>query len=136
MARHDVDHTKLTQQQRQELETLGRLRTSQDEEYSNVHGYLLEDWLIYQDTPSALRIRREAASGSKRYAQGQLVAVRPAGARSFLLGEVRWVVAAANGELRAGVRTPGLARTSRRGGAARARAAGRLARIPRRRGSV
>ena len=103
-ARKTVDHTKLTQTQRMELETLGRLRTAPDEEYSNVHGYLLEDWLLEEDTPQELRLRRPASRAGKRYAHGQLVAVRPADGKAFHLGQVRWLLCAADGELRAGVK--------------------------------
>jgi hypothetical protein len=102
--RPSLDHTKLTQQQRQELETLGRIRTTPDEEYSNVHGFLLEDWLIDEDSPQELRMRRPATAAGKRYGHGQLIAVRLAEGRGFLLGQVRWLVSAADGELRAGIK--------------------------------
>lgn len=104
VATRAVDHTKLTQTQRMELETLGRLRTAPDEEYSNVHGYMLEDWLLDDDSPQELRLRRPASRAGKRYAHGQLVAVRPAGGKAFHLGQVRWLLCAADGELRAGVK--------------------------------
>jgi hypothetical protein len=103
-ARRTVDHTKLTQTQRLELETLGRVRTAPDEEYSNVHGFMLEDWLLDDDSPLELRIRRPAGTAGKRYAHGQLVAVRPAGGKAFHLGQARWLLCAADGELRAGVK--------------------------------
>lgn len=103
-ARRNVDHTKLTQQQRQELETLGRIRTTPDEEYSNVQGFMLEDWLIDEDGPQELRVRRPAGVTGKRYAHGQLVALKPADGKVFHLGQVRWMLCAADGELRAGVR--------------------------------
>jgi hypothetical protein len=103
-ARRTVDHTKLTQTQRLELETLGRIRTAPDEEYSNVHGFMLEDWLLDEDSSLELRIRRPAGTAGKRYAHGQLVAVRPAEGKLFHLGQVRWLLGAADGELRAGVK--------------------------------
>jgi hypothetical protein len=104
-----VDHTKLTQTQRMELETLGRLRTTPDEEYSNAHGYLLEDWLLDDDSPQELRLRRPASRAGKRYVHGQLVAVRPADGRAFHLGQVRWLLCSAQGEVRAGVKLiPGI----------------------------
>jgi hypothetical protein len=103
-ARRAVDHTKLTQQQRQELETLGHIRTTPDEEYSNVQGFMLEDWLVEDDSPQELRLRRPAGVIGKRYAHGQLVAARTADGRAFHLGQVRWLICAADGELRAGIR--------------------------------
>jgi hypothetical protein len=99
-----VDHTKLTQTQRMELETLGRLRTTPDEEYSNVHGYMLEDWLLEHDSPQELRLLRPAARAGKRYTHSQLVAVRAAEGKAFHLGQVRWLTCASDGELRAGVK--------------------------------
>ena len=102
-AQRTVDHTKLTPQQRQELETLGRIRTAPDEEYSNVQGYMLEDWLIDDDDPRELRVRRPAGMIGKRYAHGQLVALRPVDGTSFHLGQVRWLICAADGTLRAGI---------------------------------
>ena len=102
--RRRVDHTKLTQQQRQELETLGRIRTAPDEEYSNVQGFMLEDWLVDADSPHELRLRRPAGVIGKRYAHGQLAAVRLGDGSSFHLGQVRWLVCGADGELRAGLK--------------------------------
>jgi hypothetical protein len=99
-----LDHTKLTPQQRQELETLGRVRTAPDEDYSSEHGFLLEDWLIEERSPQELRMRRAPATAGKRYAHGQLMAVRPAEGRIFLLGQVRWLTGTAEGELRAGIK--------------------------------
>ncbi|HEX2197156.1 MAG TPA: hypothetical protein VHG88_00845 [Burkholderiales bacterium] len=108
-AQRAVDHTKLTQTQRLELETLGRIRTAPDEEYSNAHGFMLESWLLDDDSPLELRIRRPAGTAGKRYSHGQLVAVRPAEGKAFHVGQVRWLLCAADGELRAGIkRFPGV----------------------------
>ncbi len=105
-----IDHTKLTQTQRLELETLGRLRTAPDEEYSNVQGFMLEDWLLDDETPQELRMRRPAGVAGKRYAHGQLVALRPAEGTAFHLGQVRWLICSADGELRLGIKPiPGAA---------------------------
>lgn len=103
-ARRPVEQKELTQQQRLELETLGRIRTAPDEEYSNMHGFMLEDWLIEEDNPQELHMRRPAGAAGKRYAQGQLAAVRPVASRAFLIGQVRWLMAKADGELSAGVK--------------------------------
>lgn len=104
-----MDHSALTMQQRQELETLGRVRTAPDEEYSNAHGYMLEDWTIEDEGPQELRVRRAAGAAGKRFSHGQLVAVRPEDAGHFLLGQIRWLTCSAAGELRAGVKLlPGI----------------------------
>src|SRR5690606_20674562 len=45
----------------------------------------------------------------RRLLHGQLFAVRPTDAKSFILGQVRWLMAGGNGDLHAGVKVlPGL----------------------------
>jgi hypothetical protein len=112
-----VEAKDLTQQQRQELETLGRLRSLDNEQYTNARGFALEEWAIVEDSAQELHVLRPAGQGAKRYAHGQLVAVRPPDASGFILGQVRWLMGAVNGDLRAGIKLmPGIAKpTSVRG---------------------
>jgi hypothetical protein len=112
-----VEAKDLTQQQRQELETLGRLRSLDNEQYTNARGFALEEWSIVEDSAQELHVLRPAGQGAKRYAHGQLVAVRPPDASGFILGQVRWLMGAVNGDLRAGIKLmPGIAKpTSVRG---------------------
>jgi hypothetical protein len=107
----------LTQQQRQEFETLGRLRSLDNEQYTSARGFVLEEWSIVEDSAQELHVLRAAGQGTKRYAHGQLVAVRPPDASGFILGQVRWLIGAVNGDLRAGIKLmPGIAKpTSVRG---------------------
>lgn len=108
--RRRVEAKELTQQQRQELETLGRLRSVDNEQYTSARGYALEDWRIEDDSATELHMVRPAGKGAKRYAHGQLLAVRPPDASGFILGQVRWLIGAVNGDLRAGVKLmPGIA---------------------------
>jgi len=108
--RRQVESTELTQQQRQELETLGHIRTVHNEQYTTQRGYALEEWRIEDDSATELHMVRPAGHGAKRYAHGQLVAVRPPDASGFILGQVRWLIGAASGDLRAGVKLmPGIA---------------------------
>jgi cyclic-di-GMP-binding protein len=108
--RRRVEAQELTQQQRQELETLGRLRNVDNEQYTTARGYALEEWRIADDSATELHIVRPAGQGAKRYAHGQLLAVRPPDASGFILGQVRWLIGALNGDLRAGVKLmPGIA---------------------------
>ena len=107
-ARRQVEAKEMTQQQRQELETLGHIRTAQEPEAQRGPSEL-EDWKIVDDSPQGLRIVRPAGSGAKRYMHGQLVAVRAGGAKGFILGQVRWLMGAANGDLHAGLKLmPGI----------------------------
>ena len=99
-----LEQKELTQKEREQIATFGRLSTKEDDDYSNVHGFLVESWEIEDESAQGLRIVRKAETPGKRYAHGQLVAVRPADAKTFMLGQVRWLMAAENGELRAGVK--------------------------------
>ena len=47
---------------------------------------------------------RRAGRSGRRVAHGQLMLVRPRDAKSFMLAQVRWLMAARNGDLLAGVR--------------------------------
>ncbi len=108
--RRQVQAKDLTQQQRQELETLGRVRSVDNEQYTSARGFALEEWGIEEDSAQELHILRPAGQGNKRYAHGQLVAVRPPDASGFILGQVRWLIGGVSGELRAGVKLmPGIA---------------------------
>ena len=108
--RRRVEAQDLTQQQRQELETLGRLRRLDNEQYTSARGFALEEWKIEDDSATELQIVRPTGEGTKRYAHGQLLAVRPPDASGFILGQVRWLIGGVNGDLRAGVKLmPGIA---------------------------
>jgi hypothetical protein len=104
-----LQEKEFTQKQRQELETLGRIRTTDDQEASAARTSSLEEWRIEDDSPQGMHLLRAAATPGKRYAHGQLVAVRPSDASNFILGQVRWLMGAANGDLHAGVKLmPGI----------------------------
>ena len=108
--RRQFEAKDLTQQMRLELETLGRVRNVDNEQFTSARGYALEDWGIEEDSAQELRIVRAAGQGTKRFAHGQLVAVRPPDASGFILGQVRWLIGGVNGDLRAGVKLmPGIA---------------------------
>jgi hypothetical protein len=67
-------------------------------------GFVLEEWQIEDESAQGLRMVRRAASPGERLGHGQLVAVRAGDARNFMLGQVRWLMGAENGDLSAGVR--------------------------------
>jgi hypothetical protein len=99
----------LTAKQQQELETLGRVSSRGDEEKSDAPGFVLEEWRLDDDSAQGFRLVRQSGTGGRRYGHGQLVAVRPSDAKQFMLGHVRWLMAAENGELHAGIKLiPGL----------------------------
>lgn len=99
----------LTKKQREEIATFGRISTRHEDDHSTVQGFLLESWQLEDESAQGLRMRRAASTPGKRYMHGQLIAVKPADARNFMLGQVRWLSQSADGDLHAGVRIlPGL----------------------------
>jgi cyclic-di-GMP-binding protein len=99
-----VEAKELTQKERDQIATFGRVSTREEEDYSNVHGFLVESWQVEDESAQGLRIVRKADAAGKRYGHGQIVAVRPADSKTFMLGQVRWVMAAESGDLVAGVK--------------------------------
>jgi len=101
--------TELTAAQRDQIVAFGRVSTREDDDYSVVHGFVLEDWEIEDQSAQGLKMVRRAGSAGKRYTHGQLVAVRPADSKNFMLGQIRWLMQNDAGDLYAGVRLlPGL----------------------------
>jgi hypothetical protein len=108
--RQPGQQTELTKKQREEIATFGRISTRDEDDYSDVHGFALEAWQLEDDSAQGLRLIRAAATPGKRYAHGQLMCVLPPDSKSFLLGQVRWLMSADNGDLHAGLRLlPGIA---------------------------
>jgi len=107
--RQPGDQKELTQKQRDEIATFGRVSTREEDDYSEAHGFTLERWQIEDESAQGLRMVRRAADLGRRYTHGQLVVVRPADAKSFMLGQLRWLMAAENGDLHAGLKLlPGI----------------------------
>jgi hypothetical protein len=99
----------LTAAQRDQIAAFGRVSTRDDDDYSVVHGYLLEHWQIQDESTQGLKLVRRAGNPGKRYTHGQLIGVRPADSKSFMLGQVRWLMQNDAGDLYCGVRLlPGL----------------------------
>lgn len=96
--------SELTQKQREEIATFGRVSTRVEEDYSGDHGFAIEQWQIEDQSAQGFRLVRPAAQGGKRLAHGQLVGVRPADGNQFMLAQVRWLMAAENGDLHVGVK--------------------------------
>jgi hypothetical protein len=107
--RQPGDQKELTQKQRDEIATFGRVSTREEDDYSEAHGFTLERWQIEDESAQGLRMVRRAADVGRRYTHGQLVVVRPADAKNFMLGQLRWLMAAENGDLHAGLKLlPGM----------------------------
>ncbi len=90
----------LTRQEREELETFGRVVSREGEPRAAE----TESWTLENLGTHEVRIARRGAGAGKRYVHGQLIGMRPTQGRTLMLGQLRWLVCSANGDLRAGVR--------------------------------
>jgi hypothetical protein len=95
--------------EREEIATFGRVATRRDEDYSRQQGFRVEEWEVLTDwdmvneSATGLHLVRPPTDTTSRVGAGQLVAVQPAGARSLLLGSIRWAVMGSDGRVNAGV---------------------------------
>jgi hypothetical protein len=104
-----ADQQELSKKQREEIATFGRVSTREEDDYSQAHGFALEGWKISDETAQGLRVVRTMGTPGRRHSHGELVALRPSDAKGFLLGQLRWLLAAENGDLHAGIKLlPGL----------------------------
>ena len=94
----------MTAKQRQEIATFGRLASRDDEDFSQIHGFALEHWQLKDESIAGLRIGRIRGARGQRIAPGTLMAVRPDGAKHFMMGSVRWVQWLTDDSIAAGVR--------------------------------
>lgn len=92
----------LTQKQRDEIATFGRASTRDEE--AMVQGFTQEQWTIVDENLAGFSLERPETGGSGRFNHHQLVALRPADARIFIIGLFRWLAVSENYALRAGVR--------------------------------
>ena len=103
--------TELSMRQRDEIATFGHTSTRHDDASAKAQSETLEGWLLRDESLSGLRMERPAGASGARYAHTQLLAVRPADAKSFLLGVVRWLRTDKDGNLQAGIHfIPGVPR--------------------------
>ena len=100
--------TELSKREREELATFGRIRT-RDSDFGHARGFNLERWQLRDESSGGLKIVRQAGTEGKPHSGGQLICVRRESAQQFLLGQMRWILEAQNGDILAGVRfLPGL----------------------------
>jgi hypothetical protein len=105
--------TELTRREHDEIATFGRTSTRLEEAFIDAGGYATEEWQLLEESLSGVRIVRPAALPGERaggrYVHTQLIAVRPADAKNFLVGVVRWLKGEENDDLHLGVRiVPGV----------------------------
>lgn len=103
--------TELSRRERDEIATFGHASNRHEEAHIDAGGYAIEDWELHEESLSGLRLFRPAASTGGRYALTQLLAVRPADAKNFFIGSVRWLRIEQNEGLHLGTRViPGVPR--------------------------
>ena len=88
---------------RKQIAAFGHVLSDTDRHDLAVMGFMLETWLIEDESLRGARLLRTEAAGA-RIGGNQLVAVRPTNANAFMVGTVTWVKVTQNGLLHCGVR--------------------------------
>jgi cyclic-di-GMP-binding protein len=84
--------SEIARHHRDEIATFGQVGKRDEEVHSLIHGYVLEEWNIQNETVAGLRLMRPAANPGARLSPLQLMAVRPEDAKHYMLALVRWEV--------------------------------------------
>ena len=102
----------MSKTQADEIATFGRVATRHDDDFSQMHGFMIEQWRTLDESATGFRLSRPLSQAGGRIGGGQLVAVMPEGSRGFLLAAARWSRLTAGGELQVGVQVlPGSPQT-------------------------
>ena len=92
----------LSQVQHEQIATLGRVVTRQDERVP-AQNFVAETWQIKDESASGVRLQRIDPAATSRLVLGQLLGIRLADAKAFLLCTVRWLSVSQQFELCIGV---------------------------------
>jgi len=93
----------ISQKEHEELATFGRLATRHEDEPRTAPNFPLESWQIKDESASGLRLERVDPAASSRLLLGQLMGIRLADAKVFLLCTIKWMLVSADFGLRIGV---------------------------------
>jgi cyclic-di-GMP-binding protein len=93
----------MSKHQADEIATFGRVATRHEEDYSQMHGYMIEQWRVLDESATGFRLSRPLSQAGGRIGGGQLVAVMPEGSRAFGLAVARWSRLTAEAEMQAGI---------------------------------
>jgi len=94
----------MTKTQIEEIATFGRIATRHEEDLSRIHGFMVEQWKVLDESATGFRLSRPLSQAGGRVGGGQMVAIMPAGTRGFLLAVARWSRLTGGGaELQAGI---------------------------------
>jgi hypothetical protein len=95
--------------QHEQIATLGRVSTRDEDEPGPPPDFAVETWQIKDESASGLRLARVDLAASSRLILGQLLGIRLADAKAFLLCTVKWLSVSREFELRVGVQIlPGI----------------------------
>jgi hypothetical protein len=103
----------MSKTQVEEIATFGRVATRHEEDYSQMQGFMIEEWRVLDESATGFRLARPLAQRGGRIGGGQIVAVMPPDSRAWLLAVARWArLTGAGAELQAGIQImPGLPQT-------------------------
>ena len=93
----------MSTKEHEEIATLGRLATRRDDDPATTPNYPLETWQIKDESASGLRLERVDPRASARLVLGQLLGIRLADAKAFLLCTIKWLSVSTDFGLRIGV---------------------------------
>ncbi|MBI4990186.1 MAG: hypothetical protein HZC23_15335 [Rhodocyclales bacterium] len=93
----------MSKTQADEIATFGRVATRHEDDYSQMQGFMVEEWRVLDESPTGFRLTRALSQAGGRVGGGQMVAIMPEGSRSFLLAVARWSRLTGGCELQAGI---------------------------------
>lgn len=93
----------LSKAQADEIATFGRVATRHEDDFSQMHGFMIEEWQVLDESATGYRLARPLSQAGGRVGGGQMVAVMPEGSRGFLLAVARWSRLTGAAELQAGI---------------------------------
>ena len=100
---------KISQVQHEQIATLGRVATSHEDEPGPPPDFTVETWQLTDESASGLRLERIDPAANSRLVLGQLLGIRLADAKAFLLCSIKWLSVSAEFQLRIGVQIlPGI----------------------------
>jgi hypothetical protein len=93
----------MSKTQADEIATFGRVATRHEEDYSKLHGFMVEEWQVLDESATGYRLARPVSQAGGRVGNGQMVAIMPGNSRNYLLAVARWSRLTGGAELQAGI---------------------------------
>lgn len=93
----------LSKTQADEIATFGRVATRHEDDFSQMHGFMIEAWQVLDESATGYRLARPLSQSGGRVGGGQMIAIMPEGSQGFLLAVARWSRLTGGNELQAGI---------------------------------